>query len=239
MITNRGKGHLPQIVFTSDFHELVRGDLFGDQCVLRYDPHRIVPPAEIADLPITQRPILAFIRFHPTGQSWAGQMRFVPGARLMVDADPTGGGTMVEIRFPISKDCEELECWFSYADGSGTTHWDSGMGKNFWLRFPSHDLELVSAQKDASGHLKLEVDSLPVVDAIDLRWRYTQPAGYLRELCPLESTTLATGRKRWSPPQGAISMASNSPILFDLIYTVGEHKFTDDNEGTWYLVTNS
>src|SRR5262249_24375156 len=146
---------------------------------------------------------------------------------LMVDADPTGGGTMVEIQFPISPDSEELECWFSYTDGSGETHWDSAMGKNFWLRFPPHDLELVSAEMETKPdeHLKLEVDTVPEVDAIDLRSRYTRPVDYPRELCPLDPTTLETGRKRWKVPEGVISMSSDTPILFDLIYRVGEHKF--------------
>ncbi len=145
MLKRRGKGQRPQIIFTSDFHELVRGDLMPGQCVLRYDPHRIVPPEEIVGLPQSQRPITGHLRFHPGGQVWEGEMRFAPGSRLVADNDPTGQGTMLEIEFHLPPGCDELECWFSYAGGSGKTLWDSDLGSNFWLRFPTHDLQITTA----------------------------------------------------------------------------------------------
>jgi hypothetical protein len=242
MPIRRSQGHLPQIIFTSDFHELVRGDLLPGPCVLRYDPQRIVPYGEIAGLPATQRPITAHVRFHPTGASWVGDMRFAPATRLLIDPDPAGQGTMLEVQFPLPDGCEELECWFSYVDNAGETHWDSAMGANFWLRFPAHDLdlqraELIARPDEALDQLELELESVPVVDTIELRWRYTQLAAHPRQQRALVPSTLTTGRKRWGTPGGGIPVASDTPIIFDLVYTVGGHQFTDDNEGTWYLVS--
>ena len=116
------------------------------------------------------------------------------------------------------------------------------MGANFWLRFPAHDLDPQRAERiarpdEALDQWQLELESVPVVDTIDVRWRYTQPPGHTRQQCALVSSTPATGRKHWSAPDGGIPVASDTPIVFDLVYTVGGHQFTDDNEGTWYLAS--
>src|SRR4051812_34045965 len=107
MLKRRGKGHKPKLIFTSDFHELVRGDLVPGPCVLRYDPHRIVPHSELVSLPATQRHVTAHLSFRPTGGSWTGDMRFAPATKLLVDPDPAGQGTMLETRFSLPDGCEE------------------------------------------------------------------------------------------------------------------------------------
>lgn len=244
MLTRRSKGRLPQIIFTSDFHELVRGDLLPGPCVLRYDPHRVVPPGEMKSLPATQRPITANVRFHPAGGFWAGEMRFAPGSRLVDDYDPTGQGTMLETQFPLPEGCEELECWFSYVGEVGEARWDSAMGANFWLRFPAHDLdlqraELIARPQEAQDQLEVELESVPDVDSVEVRWRYTQISGTPRQQRALEESAAAGGRKSWSTPDGGIPVASGTPVVLDLLYTVGGHTFTDDNDGTWYLVSSS
>jgi hypothetical protein len=243
VLTRRSQGHLPQVTFTSDFHALVSGDLIPGPFVVRYDPHRIVPPGEIEWLSATQRPVAAHVRFLPAGGEWAGELRFAPAPRLTVIADQTGQGTMLEIEFTLPEGCEELECWFSYVDNSGATHWDSAGGANHWLRFPAHDLnirrvELRPQVGEALDRLEVEVESVPAVESVQLRWRYTQPAGLGRQGRALESSAGADGHKRWSVPDG-IPVASDTIVVFDLVYTVGAHKFTDDNEGTWYLVSAS
>ena len=45
------QGSRPQITFTSDFHELVTGDLVPGPCALRYDPLRLVELGDDADEP--------------------------------------------------------------------------------------------------------------------------------------------------------------------------------------------
>jgi hypothetical protein len=42
------------------------------------------------------------------------------------------------------------------------------------------------------------------------------------------------GAQNWS--LGA-EVASDTPLAFDLVYFVGNHKYTDDNQGTWYVVS--
>lgn len=243
MLRSRAKGQRPQIVFTSDFHELARGALQAGACVLRYDPHRIVPAEEISGLPATQRPINAHVRFHPTRAIWEGAMLFRPASRLIADNDPTGQGTMLEIDCPLPKGTDELECWFSYVDNGGQTQWDSDMGANFWVRFPAHDLtvrigEIIARPTHAFDLFKLEVESVPLVARIVVRWRYTNAINAARCVWPLVASPLSDG-KLWTLPEEGANVASNTPVAFDLVYTVSGHEYTDDNEGTWYVVSRA
>jgi hypothetical protein len=235
---HRGQGYKPKISFTSDFHELVFGDLIPGPCLLRYDPLRIARD-EVAQLPKTQRPIISYVRLHPSGELLQNEMRFRPAEWLVVDDDPTGQGTMLELSFLLPNGCQELECWFSYVDNSGQTRWDSASGANYWLRFPSHDLDIAAAEIVARPNqpldlFRLEVESVPEVDSIDVRWRYTNAINDARYHSAL-SSTLLNGRKRWS--LAGASVSSNTPLAFDLVYFVRGHKYTDDNQGTWYLVS--
>ena len=147
---------------------------------------------------------------------------------------------MLRAEFLLPSGCEELECWFSYMDATGQTHWDSAMGANFWLRFPAHDLnllrgEVVSLPEAGLDRLEVELESIPVVETIDLRWRLTQPSDQPRRQCALISAAAHDARKGWAMPVGGVPVPSGATVVFDLVYTVGGRKFTNDNEGTWFL----
>jgi hypothetical protein len=237
----RGLEYKPRLTFTSDFHQLVNGDLIPGPCVLRYDPHRIVPREEIAGLSSTQKPIEAHVRFHPSGELWEKGLLFRHASRLIVDEDPTGQGTMLETEFPLPRDCDELELWFSYVGNQGEQKWDSALGQNYWLRFPTHDLQIaeakVIARDDTALDLfKLEVDSVPALESIDVRWRYTNAINDARYQRPLQLKSSAE-RKRWVLSNDDSGVASNTPLAFDLVYQAGGHTYTDDNQGTWYIVS--
>jgi len=243
MLKRRGKGQQPQITFTSDFHELVRGDLLAGPCVVRYDPLRIVPREELASLPATQRPITAHVRMHPGGELWEGAMRFRPASRLIVDEDPTGQGTMLEIEFPLREGRDEIECWFSYSDASGKSLWDSASGRNYWERFPAHDLnlrsaEIISQNNQPLDRFKLEIESVPQVESMTVRWRYTTAISNDRQSRPLTSA-MDGEKKLWTLPVESANVASDTPLAFDLVYMVGDRKTTDDNQGTWYIVSRT
>ena len=240
MLKHRSAGRRPQITFTADFHELVQGDLLPGPCAMRYDPWRIVPRSEVLSLPASQQPVRARINFHPVGSFWEGELRLRPGTAIEPIPDPTGQGTMLRAEFLLPPGCEELEGWFSYMDATGQTHWDSAMGANFWLRFPAHDLnllrgEVVSLPEAGLDRLEVELESIPVVETIDLRWRLTQPSGQPRRQCALISSAAHDARKAWTTPVGGVPVPSGATVVFDLVYTVGGRKFTNDNEGTWFL----
>lgn len=244
MLKRRAKGQWPQVVFTSDFHELVRGDIGpGATCVLRYDPHRVVPEAEVAALPATQRPVTAHVRFHPSGALWEAEMRFPKASHMLADNDPTGSGTMLETHFPVHEGSDELEAWFSYVNDAGQTEWDSDEGRNHWLRFPSHDLEIATAKiseqpRSPFDQFELTVESVAAVDQVWVRWRYTRDIRGAVERRPLVAA-VEGDRKRWTLPPESGRVASDSPISFDLMYDVAGRQFTDDNQGTWYVIARS
>ena len=232
----RGQGYRPRLTFTLDFHELVVGDLVSGPCTLRYDPLRIVPRDAVPLLPRTQRPVVAHIRFHPSGQLSEIEMRFRRAGWLNVDEDPTGDGTMLQAGFDLPEGCRELECWFSYVDDNGESRWDSEMGANYWLRFPIFDLPSIEpaviARLDKPLDLfRLEVQAVPEVSAVNVRWRYTNAINTER----FERQLTRVGGK-WNLGDGA-EVASNTPLAFDLVYFVNNHKYTDDNQGTWYVVS--
>src|SRR5271165_5910321 len=105
MMTRSNRGKRPQITFTSDFHELVVGDLAPGPCVLRYDPLRLVAAVTHG----RRLEVWSFIRFHPCGGGWEGVAGVPARVPLGLLADPAGQGYMLESSFTIPPGCDELE----------------------------------------------------------------------------------------------------------------------------------
>lgn len=235
-------GNRPTFTFTADYHELVRGDLMPGPSVVRYDPYRIVPSEEISTLPATQRPVIAECVFHPGRQRWRKELRFPPATWVCPNWDPTGQGTMLETEMTIPEGATAFEFWFTYTDARGEARHDSRMGRNFWIRFVSHDLTIDSASMTRKGEasaLSVSVLSVPEVQSITIRWRLTAHPGLQREERGLTASAGPDGRKRWNSEEDGFSVQSGSPLAFDLVYTINGHSYTDDNEGTWYIVPSA
>lgn len=233
------QGSRPQITFTSDFHELVTGDLVPGPCSLRYDPLRLVALGDAAG---DVHHIRAHVRFHPSGAEWQGSMELPAGLPLAELADPTGQGFMLTSTFTIPEGCDELEVWFSCTHDDGQTHWDSDFGKNHWLRFGLADLAIKSVKvkpakkKDAAQDL-LEVDlaTKPKIDSVSLRWRITSQPQSPRQITPLVVGSLTSAGKNWTAPFDGIPVPKGATIAYDVVYTVDGRTFTDDNQGRWYI----
>jgi hypothetical protein len=238
MKRRQNKGCLPQFTFTSDWHELVEGDLVPGPCVLRYDPLRLIPHQTSArDLQIA-----SFVRFHPCGGEWKGISTVPANTPLGLLADPTGQGYMLETTFTIPSGCDELEVWFSHTQANGQTFWDSETGQNYWLRFPLHDIEIKEAKVRTAGGktagqdlLAVEISSVACIDRVDLRWRFANHPSFPRSEISLTSVQPKDLQKSWITPKDGISIPKKATVVFDLIYYVSGHKFTDDNQGRWYI----
>lgn len=235
------KGCHPQITFTSDFHQLVQGDLdFGSGCVLRYDPLRLL---EDKDTELGDQHVIAHVRFHPSGATWQGVLTVPAHAPLAELSDVAGQGYMLETIFDIPFGTEELEVWFSCTHPDGHTDWDSAFGKNYWLRFPLRDLEIRRAQivsfhngTAAQDSFHVEITASAAVDCVEIRWRATNMPGATRYISSLACVSESTaGRKVWSSPEGGFPVPRNPTIAFDIVYRIAGRIFTDDNEGQWYL----
>ena len=232
-------GSRPQITFTSDFHELVQGDLVPGPCLLRYDPLRLIT---LADAASEHHHIRAHVRFHPGGSEWQGLLDLPAGLPLGDLANITGEGYMLTSVFNIPANCDELEVWFSCTHDDGQTHWDSDHGKNFWLRFGLADLAIkravvtaaAAAAPAAQDALEFEVGAKPGISSVKVRWRLTNFPGKPRVSTPLVCTETPQGRT-WHTPAGGISVPKGAVVAFDIVYSDGGHEFTDDNQGRWYI----
>lgn len=238
MKARQSEGRRPQITFTSDFHELVQGDLVPGPCVLRYDPLRLIPAEEADD---SRHEIKAHVRFHPSGSTWEGTLVVPATAPLAELANPSGQGFMLETTFTLPEGTDELETWFSCTHDDGQTHWDSNDGKNQWLRFTLHDLKSVHAevkepdeQNAAQSKLEFDIETIPQVTAITARWYLPSFQDRPRVETPLVASAAGPGKHWVAPPEG-IPIPTGAAVTFDLVYFVGDRKFTDDNQGRWYL----
>jgi hypothetical protein len=232
-------GSRPQITFTADFHELVQGDLVPGPCVVRYDPLRLV---DIDKAHRASHSIRAYVRFHPMGLEWQGVMALPAGIPLAEQADVTGQGFMLSTQLQIPDGCDELEAWFSCTHEGGETHWDSDHGKNHWLRFGLADLRLHSAEviadsdaQAAQDRFKVALTAKACVEAINLRWRITNVPNSPRAITPLERLASSTTGTDWATPAEGLAVPAGSVVAFDLVYTVKGRRYTDDNQGRWYI----
>ena len=239
MQLRQNKGSRPQITFTSDFHELVQGDLVPGPCVLRYDPLRLVT---LGDAATEHHNIRTYVRFHPVGVEWQGTMDLPEGLPLADLADATGQGFMLTTSFEIPEGCDELEVWFSCTHDDGQTHWDSDHGKNHWLRFGLADLSLKSAKVKpakkktaAQDALEFEFTTKADIESVNVRWRLTNRPHAPRVVTPLVCAAATTTGKTWSAPEGGIPVPKGAVIAFDVVYRVDGRDFTDDNQGRWYI----
>lgn len=236
------QGLRPQIIFTSDFHELVRGDLIPGTCVLKYDPLRLI---EVGDAAQETHHIRAYVRFHPNGSEWQGVMTLPSGEPLAALADPSGQGYMLSVSFDIPKGCDELEIWFSCTHEDGQTHWDSANGKNYWLRFGLADIliedaKIKSSRKkaDPTDTFELSITTDPGVDSVELRWWMTNHPDTPRKSVSLVASGSNADRKKWTCPEAGISVAKGAVVAYDLVYYLHGRKHTDDNQGSWYIASS-
>lgn len=226
-------GRRPQLTFTSDFHELVQGDLVPGPCVLRYDPLRLLA----ADNCNERHEIHASLRFHPSGGSWEGSLIVPPNAQLKDLADPAAQGFMLETTFPLPSGCQEIEAWFS-CEHHGQTDWDSNHGANFRLRFPLQDLQITQARvragEGAAGSFEVHVDSIAAAESVEVRWRLPAQPEEGRRRNSLSVVGHDNGRKQWRNT-ATLAVPKDAAVVFDLVYRVAGREFTDDNQGRWYL----
>lgn len=236
MPLRQNAGSSPQVTFTSDFHELVQGDLIPGPCTLRYDPLRLVALGDAA----TERHVIrAHVRFQPMGKEWQDGMELLPGQPLAELADVAGQGFMVSTTFTIPEGCDELEIWFCCTHPDGQTHWDSDFGKNFWLRFGLADLSIETAHvkvgSAAQDGLHFQLTARAAVDSLQVRWWLTNVPSFPRQTTPLSVSSTSGNRRSWSTPPSGIPVPKGATVAFDFVYRVGGRDFTDDNQGRWYV----
>jgi hypothetical protein len=232
----------PNLVFTSDFHQLVRGRLArGVNCTIAYDPRRSASPESYrfgsSDVTFT-----AHVQTRTGGPvqevplvSHAGTMDYVPTTRA-------GIGPMLAGSFHIPEDAEWITIWVACKSPDGRVWYDSNYGANYTFRFTREDLELRGAEVrpgpgGAIDYLWCSVAASSEVDRVIMRYRVVNTREQTQDEVERElqrtSQTDKEGHIVWETPE--ITVPHDAVVAFDLVYFVGGDRFKDDNRGHYYL----
>lgn len=236
-MTERTLGTLPaSLTFTSDFHELLRGNLApGKTLRLRYDPLRIAPPGEDYVFGDPARPIFVHARFG-NGPSICQELQSAVGMLPDRQADITGYGNMLTATLTLPPDALYLEIWFSF-EGQAGTLWDSDFGRNFQFGFAREQIAVKTADVVMTagvGRLQLDVTALTQVAHVSARVHAAMHGAFPSFTVDLHADDTSTdGWRTWHTDDVAIP--GGQIVRFKLYYWIGRRRYKDDNDGLYYL----
>ena len=227
------------ITFTSDFHELVRGDLRpATTATLRYDPARIVPKSENYIFGDPAHHIVAHVQFPPSDDITSVPLSSFSGILTAPDEDPTGAGSMLTGEIAIPPDATAMVVWFTYVGPSGRGNSDSDYGRNFRFGFPSQQIRLLEASvhtSDDVGTFSVRVSAEPQVHRVSLRMRVVNDNDDSSADIELRSTgERDNGWPVWQLPESE-EVKAQGVVQFKLYYWIGDFRYKDDDSGLYYL----
>ncbi len=231
----------PRLTFTSDFHELVRGDLKpGTSASLRYDPTRIVPRTEGYAFGDPAHRIVAHVMFPPHENVVEVPLHSPSGVLAQPDTDSTGGGDMLAATLHIPDDATAMVMWFTHEGPYGRINYDSDYGRNFHFGFPSRQVALLEATISERAHFRpgafaVKVAAAPEVRRVIVRMRVVGAAE-----SPSTEHDLQRGSERradgWSVwDLAAVDVPAGAVVQFKLYYWTNNVRYKDDNSGLYYL----
>ncbi|MBD2472755.1 DUF6209 family protein [Nostoc sp. FACHB-145] len=231
-------GKPAQITFTSDYHELVTGDLKPEvNCHISYDPLRIVPKDGSYVHGDPSKPIFIHVQFKENGSTQSKELYSPNGIISDPHIDVTGRGSMLFQEVFIPSDAEELIIWFSYLNpNTNETLYDSDYDHHFHFRWPYHDawVRKVDVVDDSlSDRFELEVGTIPSITQVSVNWRVLNSTELLKEVTPLKNVSQTDdGTKIWKlstvVPKRAI-------LRFKLYYEVNGRQYKNDNASQYFL----
>lgn len=227
---------MPHLIFTLDFHELVRGNLQpGAACQIDYDPQRIFPAATGYRLGDAAWPVTAHLRYWPSGYKEDILLSSPAGLVKQVITELDGQGSMLRSKISVPADAEELEVWFSAKSPSGEVLYDSDFGANYHFRFVQNDLQLQESRainQPASpwADLQITIRAKPSVEMVLIRYRILNgDEPYYEHVYQLQPAQPGL----WSTEN--VQIPYDAVIVFDIIYFVGGKKYKNDNNGKYFL----
>lgn len=241
MIERSNAGQPALITFTSDFHELVIGDLRpGHPVTLRYDPKRIIPADENYRFGDPKRPIIAHVQFGKdkpeSRQILVSQIGIVENPSY----DPTGHRFALTAQIDVPADAEELIAWFSYLAQSGEMHYDSDEDVNYRFSFVSCELAVLNAtvvsdpQTPYSG-FAVTVAADDKIEAVSVRYRVVADPAFGKDEKPLHKTGRRDKEGRGIWEVAGLTVPYRATVRFKLFYWIGGQRYKDDNSGHYYL----
>ncbi len=241
MKQRRCAGKPAEITFTSDFHELVTGDLRpGATLLLRYDPGRIVPAGQRYRFGDPDQPVRAHVQFSPGAPPLDVRLLSPAGIVPCPDVDPTGQGSMLSALLAVPADADLLIVWFSYESAASTILYDSDYGANYRFGFPCLEIEV--AQANVAAHADGSADRFDVViraaaDVEDVLVQYVlvaDPACAEHDL-PLRRTGPDAAHPDATAWAASADIPRHATIRFRVCYWIGGRRLIEDDGGAWYL----
>lgn len=253
MISSYALGQPAQITFTSDYHELVLGDLrAGVNCRISYDPLRIVPQNSSYTHGDPNQPVFAHIQFQEDGPEENLELYSPMGIVENPHRDPTGARSAMLVKeFNIPEGAKELIIWFSYFDrDTNQTYYDSDRDQNFRFRWPYHDVQIKTAdviaeknsdseQENPTSCFKLEVSAIPEITEVLVRWSLvnspesTSNKVDRKDKVALKDTDrIEEGKKIWS---ASLVVPYKAIVRFKLFYRLNGREYKNDNASSYFF----
>ncbi|EHQ25193.1 DUF6209 family protein [Mucilaginibacter paludis] len=230
---------MSHLIFTLDFHEIVRGKLKkGQQCTINYDPLRLATSKEGFVHGSPDFEFTAYVLFKPTGQQ---TVKLSSDTGIVPDAVPqrNGQGAMLTGNFEIPENAEEIITWISMKDNHGEYFYDSDFGKNFHFRLETEDIKAIEpsvTNHETSGlaNFSVKVTTSATVDQVMIRYRVSNGSSPLTEIpVGLVSIPRQDGLTDWSTPD--IDVPYGAVTIFDLIYFVDGERYIVENNGNYFI----
>ena len=240
MIERPWCGKPAEISFTCDFHELVTCELSPRGPVLpRYDPLRIVPPAEDYRFGDAGQPIIAHLRFHSEGTPLDVALHSPAGAIACPDVDVTGQGAMLQAELVVPADAKLLMIWFSYRSAGGAVLYDSDYGANYRFGFAGREIGEVRASvlrrpEAGSDRFEISLAAAPSVEAVSVPFLVLGDPGVRHEL-GLQRAAAGEGAGEGARWAGSADVPRDAIVRFKICYWIGGRRLIDDNASAWYL----
>jgi hypothetical protein len=238
------QSNAPQLIFTADFHQLLRGRLQrGSTCTIRYDPDRIVAPGDNYLFGDPGRAVVAHLQFKPDGPVTDLTLSSAAGLLDYAPTTVTGEGPMLTGAFDVPADAEWVMVWFTFTGADGAARYDSNNGANSLFRFQYEDVELLEAAVTTGAGAPLSyftcrVEADASVEAITARYRVTNSSTrYHYPDARLQRTSAAPGGRAIWELTGA-PVPQGSVVAFDLLYYVGGRRYKDNNQGRYFIAAD-
>jgi hypothetical protein len=231
---------MSHLIFTLDFHEMVRGKLQQNgNCTISYDPLRLASGKDGYVHGSSAFEFIAHLQFLPQGSA---DIELLSSAGIVEDPVimNNGIGSMLSGDFTIPADAEEIIAWITMKDEAGNYTYDSDFGRNFHFRLATQDVQVTKAvvknnETSGTASFTLTATSAAVIDKIIVRYRVINGADPLTEN-PVELERVKSTKKQQSWTTGDIVLPYGAVVVYDLIYCVGENNFKIENNGNYFIV---
>jgi hypothetical protein len=232
----------PQLVFTRNYREYVRGWFHpGQTATIRYDPYRVVPPGDDYRFGDPARQIVAHLQFNEGGPVTDVTLTSPVGTPDYISPSVIERAPKLRGEVAIPEGADWVSIWFTYTGAGGRVLYDSNFGKNFRLRFYREEIELLQTEVvDDPGQPLARFVCRAATDAsverVIARYRVVNRQPVAPETSvDLRRTgkTDEQGRAIWETSD--VLVPKDAVLAYDLVYYADNRPFKDDNQGSFFV----